>query len=145
MSGLIPGALAAWLIALAANLCLAQGMDPQLVIHVELGAAWASAALLAWALTRRFYATAAVAAVCGAALLSSASYAATVTAEPLQAVGARATIEATVIGDMRMRTSFGEPSLDVRAHAESVSTATGTWELGAPVMIRMPPAAINRL
>ena len=42
MSGLIPGALAAWLIALAANLGLAQGMDPQLVIRVELGAALAS-------------------------------------------------------------------------------------------------------
>ena len=140
MSGLIPGALAAWLIALAANLCLAQGMDPLLVIRVELGAALASAAMLAWALARRRYAAAALTGIVAATLISSASYAGTVTAEPLQAVGARATIEATVIGDMRMRTSFGEPSLDVRAHAESVSTAAGTWVLGAPVMMRMPPA-----
>ncbi len=140
MSGLIPGALAAWLLALAANLCLAQGMDPLLVIRMELGFAWASAAVLAWALARRHYAAVALVAVIAAAMLSSASYAGTVTAEPLQAVGARATVEATVIGDMRMRTSFGEPTLDVRAHAESVSIAAGTWELGAPVMIRMLPA-----
>ena len=140
MSGLIPGALAAWMLALVANVALAQGIDPPVVIRAELGLALAGAAVLAWALARRRYPAAALTAIVAATLLSSASYAATVTAEPLQVVGARATIEATVIGDMRMRESFGEPSLDVRAHAESVSTAAGTWELGAPVMIRMSPA-----
>ena len=140
MSGLVPGALAAWILALTANLCLAQGIDALAVIRVELGLAMASAAVLAWALARRRYAAAALTAIVAATLLSSASYAATVTSEPLQAVGARVTIEATVIGDMRLRTSFGDPSLDVRAHTESVNTSSGTWELGAPVMIRMAPA-----
>ncbi len=141
MSGLVPGALVAWTLALLANVCLAQGIDPLLLIHGEVGLALLSAVVLAWALVRRHYAAGALTAVVAAALLSSASYAATVTSEPLQSVGARVTIEATVIGDMRMRTSFGEPSLDVRAHAESVSTAAGTWDLGAPVMIRMSPAS----
>ena len=140
MTGLIPGAVAAWILALIANLVLAQGADPGLIIRVEVGLALVSALALAWALARLHYAAAALFAIIGATLLSSASYAATVTAEPLQAVGARVTIEATVIGDMRMRTSFGEPTLDVRAHTETVSTAAGTWALGAPVMIRMPPA-----
>ena len=139
MNGLIPGALAAWVLVLVANLLLAQGFDPGLVVRAELGLALASAGVFVWALAWRHYSAAALTGVVAAALLSSASYAATVTAAPLQAVGARVTMEATVIGDMRMRESFGEPSLDVRAHAESVSTAAGTWELGAPVMIRIPP------
>ena len=140
MSGLIPGALAAWILVLGANLCLAQGIDPLLVVRVELGLALVSAAVLAWALARRHYAAVALTAVVAAAMLSSASYAATVTAEPLQTIGARVTIEASVIGDMRMRTSFGEPTLDVRAHAQALSSAAGTWDLGAPVTIRMSPA-----
>lgn len=139
MSGLVPGALAAWILTLAGTLCLAQGLDPQLVIRGELALAAAGVVALVAALHRARRDVAALASVIIVAMLSSASYASTVIAEPLDDVGARATIEATVIGDMRMREGFSGPVLDVRAHAESVESASGDWALGAPVMLRVAP------
>jgi len=139
MSGLIPGALAAWILTLAGTLGLARGLDPDLVIRGELALVVAGGVTLIAALRRRRRDVAALAAVIIAAMLSSASYAATVISEPLADVGSRAVVEAAVIGDMRMRAGFGGPMLDVRAHAESVRSASGAWSLGAPVMLRMSP------
>lgn len=139
MTGLVPGALAAWCVALLGSLLLARGVDPSLVIHVELAASAVASLVAIAAVVLRRPACAAFAAVTVAALLSSASYAATVSAEPLEAVGTRVTAEATVVGDMRLRSGLGEPALDVRAHVSSVSTARGSWELGAPVILRMSP------
>ena len=139
MTGLLPGAVVAWALTFAGSLLLARGVDPTTVIRAELGLALGCCLLVVGALLRRWYAGVAIAAIATAALLSSASYAATVVSEPLGSVGARVSVEATIIGDMRLRTGIGEPKLDVRAHAETVSSAQGGWELGAPVMIRMSP------
>ena len=139
MTGLVPGAVAAWVLTLAGTVLLTRGIDPAVVIRIELAAAIAAAALLVIALMRRRYAWVALGAVMTAALLSSASYAATVTAGPLDSVGARVTVDATVIGDMRLRTGFGSPALDVRAHATGTTSAEGSWDLGAPVLLRMSP------
>ena len=139
MTGLLPGAVVAWALTFAGSLLLARGVDPTTVIRAELGLAVGCCLLVVGALVRRWYAGVAIAAIATAALLSSASYAATVVSEPLDSVGARVSVEATVIGDMRLRTGIGEPALDVRAHAETVSSARGDWEFGAPVMIRMSP------
>jgi len=139
MTGLLPGAVVAWALTFAGSLLLARGVDPTTVIRAELGLALGCCLLVVGALLRRWYAGVAIAAIATAALLSSASYAATVVSEPLDSVGARVSVEATVIGDMRLRTGIGEPALDVRAHAETVSSARGDWEFGAPVMIRMSP------
>ena len=139
MTGLLPGAAVAWALTFAGSLLLARGVDPTTVIRAELGLALGCGLFVVGALVRRWYAGVAVAGIATAALLSSASYAATVISEPLDSVGARVSVEATVIGDMRLRTGIGEPALDVRAHAETVSSTRGDWQLGAPVMIRMSP------
>ena len=139
MSGLIPGALIAWLLALTGNLLLARGLDSSLIVRGAFAAAFVSFLVIAIALARRRAAWAACGAVSVAVLLSSASYAITITAEPFDADGSRVTVEATVIGDMRMRTSLSGPALDVRAHVSRASTARGEWELGAPVILRIPP------
>ncbi|MFM1966595.1 MAG: hypothetical protein RL134_2320 [Actinomycetota bacterium] len=139
MSGLVPGAIAAWVLTFAGSLLLARDVDPQLVIRIELALAVAGALVIIASLRHRRYAVTAFAAVAVAALLASASYAATVVVEPFSATDTQITIEATVIGDMRMRAEFGAPTLDVRAHAESVQSARGEWEIGAPVLLRMDP------
>lgn len=139
MTGLIPGALAAWSLALVGNVVLARGADPAWVIGGEIAAAVAAALIVGVALIHRRPAWAALGAVAAAALLSSASYAATVSAAPLDAVGSRATVEATVIGDMRLRSGLGGPALDVRAHVSTMTTSRGDWQVGAPVVLRMPP------
>ncbi len=141
MTGLIPGALAAWLLALAGTLLLAHGVDPAAVIRGQASAAVAAGLLICVAVARRRLAWAALGSVAAVTLLSSASYAATISAAPLDAIGSRVTVEAAVIGDMRMRTGLGGPALDVRAHASRVSSARGDWALGAPVIVRMPPEA----
>lgn len=135
----MPGALGAWMVALLGALLLAWGIDAAVVVRLQLAASLAAAGLLVFSVIRRRPAGAALGAVLAAALLSSAAYAATVTAEPLADTGARVSMEATVIGDMRLRQGFGEPRLDVRAHALTVSSARGDWEVGAPVMLRVSP------
>lgn len=138
-AGLVPGALAAWVLAFGGTVLLAQGIDAGVVVRLQCAAAAAAALLLVLSVARHRPAWAALGAVMTAVLLSSASYAVTVKAEPLAAVGARVTMDATVIGDMRLRQGFGEPRLDVRAHTVAVSTAGGDWQIGAPVMVRVSP------
>ena len=138
-AGLVPGALAAWVLAFGSALLLAWGIDVAVVVRIQLAAALAAALLVALSVARHRPAWAALGAVMTAALLSSASYAVTVEAEPLAVVGARVTVEASVIGDMRLRQGFGEPRLDVRAYTVAVSSARGDWQVGAPVMLRVSP------
>jgi len=138
-AGLVPGAIAAWAATFLGALLLARGVDAAIVVRLQLAAALAAVLLLILSVMRRRPAGVALGAVLTAALLSSAAYAATVKAEPLADVGGRVTLEANVIGDMRLRQGFGEPRLDVRAHAVAVSTARGDWQFGAPVMLRVSP------
>ncbi len=138
-AGLVPGAAAAWVLTLGTAVMLARGIDVAVVVRIQFAAALAAALLLALSIARHRPAWAALGAMMTAALLSSASYATTVKAEPLAVVGARVTADASVIGDMRLRQGFGEPRLDVRASTVAVSSAHGDWEVGAPVMLRVSP------
>ncbi|MEY4170070.1 MAG: hypothetical protein RLZ94_1143, partial [Actinomycetota bacterium] len=92
MTGLLPGAVVAWALTFAGSLLLARGVDPTTVIRAELGLALVSGIVAVGALLRRWYAGVALSAIATAALLSSASYAATVVSEPLDSVGTRVTV-----------------------------------------------------
>lgn len=140
MSGLAPGALAAWVVVLASIVTVAEGGDPGLIARLDLAAAALAAVLAVMGLVRRRYGLSAAALVVAAALGSCAAYVGAVTAEPLASSGARVEVEAGVVGDFRLRTGSGEPRLDVRAHATVVTTARGAVELGAPIVLRVDPA-----
>jgi competence protein ComEC len=141
MNGLVPGAMAAWAVTLCATVALAHDVAPSTVSRWALiGAAIAAVCALA-AVAGRRWTLAAPAAVAVAALMSSASYATSMGVAPLQAVGSTVTVEATVIGDMRLRTGGPQPVLDVRAHLRSLASTHGRWEVGAPILLRLPPEA----
>jgi len=137
--GLVPAALAAWVLGLTSIYLVAQGVDPGAVARVDLIGAVVATLVALVAVTRKHWAATSVAMVLAAALASCASYITTVTAAPLESVGGRVTIEASVVGDFRMRTGTGEPRLDVRAHAMRVSSPRADVSVGAPVVLRTVP------
>lgn len=135
--GLAPGALIAWLLALASIVATAAGIDSGLVGRIDVVGAGASALAAASCLLVRRWLAASALMIVAAVLLSTASYVASVTVPSLQSPGARVTIEASVIGDYRMRTGTGPPRIDTRAHASRVVSAG--IDVGAPVVLRTPP------
>lgn len=139
MNGLVPGAIAGWALALASIVAIARGVDPGSVARIDMAVAAATVAVSIHAAVRGRWLRSSVAVVVAAVLASCAAYVVAVTAEPLQAVGARVTLEASIVGDYRLRPGFGDPRLDVRAHATTVSTARVNAELGAPVILRTEP------
>ena len=137
MNSLAPGALTGWVLALLSILAVAQGVDPVLVGHVDIVAAMASlAAAAGCAFLRRWLATS-VLMIVAAVLASTSSYVAAVSVEVLQSPGARVTLEASVVGDYRLRTARGEPLIDTRAHLHRVLSAD--VEVGAPIVLRTSP------
>ena len=137
MQGFVPAALAAWATCLGAIVGLALGVAPTTVATgLGLGAALAALAAAVAALGRRWAAVAA-ALVAAVAAVSALGYVQSVTREPLGDTGSRVIAEARVIGDMRVRDGFAGPSLDVRAHVESVTHQGTTWRVGSPVILRM--------
>ncbi len=139
MSGLVPGALAAWLSALTVIVALAHGLPTALVIRCALVVAALAAVGTALAILGRRWSVGAAMGIVVATLLSAASYTTMLEAAPLRSIGSTVTVEATVIGDMRMRTGGHVAVLDVRAHARRIATAEGEWQLGAPILLRLPP------
>ena len=136
LMGLVPGALAAWGVVFASILAVSQGFDAGAVARVDLLAALVAGLAGAVSVLRRAWMLASTALVVAAALASCAAYITTVSAPALQSVGARVTVDASIVGDYRMRTGSGEPSLDTRAHARQLWSARGDVELGAPIILR---------
>ena len=141
MTGLMPGALAAWATALTVGLALAHGAPPEHVARAALTFAAVASACAVLAIRGRRWGPAAATAIAAAALISSASYASSMDVEPLRSAGSTVTVEASIVGDMRLRDSGPVPVLDVRAHARRITTPEGEWLIGAPVLLRLPSEA----
>lgn len=141
MTGLASAALGAWATALCSTVAVARGADAGLVARIDIVLALAATCFAAWSALRRRWAWCSIAMVVAAVLAACASYVASVTAEPLRAVGARVTVEASIIGDFRLRLGSADPRLDVRAHATYVASARGATSLGAPVVLRTDPGS----
>lgn len=139
MNGLLPGALVAWLLAFTSIVAVSHGIDAALIARLDLAAVVIAGLIALVAMLRRAWLVASASMVVVAALASCAAYVVTVSEPALQAMGARVTLEASVVGDYRMRAGTGEPLLDVRAHAMSVRTAYDAVEVGAPVILRTRP------
>ncbi|MGA1668457.1 MAG: ComEC/Rec2 family competence protein [Candidatus Nanopelagicales bacterium] len=139
MSGLAPAALSAWSLAWASIYALAQGVDPGVVIRADVTGAVLAAGAGLLAVVRRRGLVASTCLVVAATLASCAAYAVSVTAAPLQDVGARVTVTASIVGDYRVRAELGGPMLDVRAHAIEVTSAYGDTRVGAPIVLRTSP------
>jgi len=136
MTGLIPGALLAWILALISIAAVSAGVDSSAVIRADIGIAVLAGALGVVSVVRRQGLSASIALVITAVLVSCASYVGSVTARALQIPGARAVIEASIVGDYRVRAGMGEPSMDVRAHVVRVTSTQGAFGIGAPVVLR---------
>lgn len=139
MTGLVPAALTAWVASLGSIYAVAQGVDPGVIARLDIAIALLAVSVAIISLRRRKWMTSAITLVASAALTSCAAYVLAVTAPSLSTPGARVTVEASVVGDFRMRMGHGEPRLDVRAHALSVSSARESVTLGAPVVLRIEP------
>ncbi len=137
MAGLIPGALVAWVLALASVGAISAGLSPELISRADVAAAIASALGAAVSLLARRWLSASILMIAAACLASTASYVTAVTAEPLRAIGSSVTLEAGIVGDYRLRTGAGDPRIDTRAHAFRVLSAG--VDVGAPIVIRTAP------
>ncbi|MEK9664311.1 MAG: ComEC/Rec2 family competence protein [Candidatus Nanopelagicales bacterium] len=82
--------------------------------------------------------------ILAAALASTAAYVAGLTTGPVRDnIGRRVVADVSVVGDLRMRPGVtpwqAEPVLDARAHLSYLQVSGQEWEVGAPVLLRMPP------
>lgn len=137
MPGLVPGAIAAWVLALASVVAIAAGVSPAMVSRGDVVLAIALALAVPVCLLARRWRVASICMIAAACLASTASYVTAVTAESLQRAGSTVTLEATVVGDYRLRTGAGDTRIDTRAHASRVISAG--VEIGAPIVIRTAP------
>lgn len=136
MSGFVPAAVAAWGLTLALIVSLAAGAAPQSVVIACVSTAAICAVAAALAGMRRRWSIVSVAAVCTVGSLSTLAYVATITQD--LGIGQRATIDARVLGDMRVRDGFSGPLLDVRASLLTVEQSGAAWSLEAPILLRVP-------
>lgn len=136
MRGFVPAAAAAWALTLGFIVALASGATPHAVQAACAVTAGLFAAASIMAGLRRLWPIVAVATVCVVASLSTLAYVATISQD--LGVGHPATVEARVVGDMRVRDGFSGPLLDMRASLLRVEQSGATWSLEAPVLLRVP-------
>ncbi len=147
---LIPGALLAW-VSVWVILLNADHLSPT-AVGVASGVALIVAVLL-WLLARRrvrVYDSTAALLIVAAALAATTAYLADLTTGPVHDyLGRRVTAEVSVVGDLRWRDGGTpwqpEPVLDVRAHLTRLEVNGEVWDVGAPILLRLPPDATPRV
>jgi len=151
---LVPGALLAWIGCWAVLLGASYITPGQVLIAaVALVIPAALALVLRWRIRQGSEILIAIAAtlfITAAAQVAMAAHLADLTTGPVHDnLGRRVTAEATVVGDLRLRTG-GTPwqetaMLDARAHISRLEIDADIWEVGAPVLLRLPPDSAPRV
>lgn len=139
MGGFVPAAIGAWALTLALIVALAHGADPGPVQVACAASAGLCATVCTGAAIRRRWSVVAPAAVCLVASLSTMAYVGTVTQD--LGIGQHATIEARVVGDMRVRDGFSGRQLEIRASALRIDRPGARTSLEAPILLRVPVTA----
>ena len=153
---LVPGALLSWLAVWVLLLQIEHVSPAGVAGAAALSAVTASLVYLRGALrghttsSRRVdlgHLSIATLLILAAALASTAAYVADLTTGPVaDSIGRRVVADVSVVGDLRLRPGGtpwqAEPVLDVRAHLSHVEVGGQEWDVGAPVLLRLSPAAV---
>ena len=142
---LVPGAAASWgvCLGLISLVHVAPGASSAAVTYARAAGAVLVGVAMAWALwrRRRSVAVAALLLSAGCAAISASAYVEAVADTAVSAAAGQRIIAMVVVdGDVRVRASGTE----VTATTERVTTVDGSWEVRAPVLLRLPDDGITR-